>query len=32
LADLRGILKGETETTPEEIDAAKYRGISRNPL
>ncbi|MFA7236662.1 MAG: hypothetical protein WC058_07345 [Phycisphaeraceae bacterium] len=25
LADLRGMLKGQTQTTPEEIDAVKYR-------
>lgn len=28
LAELQGILKGETQTTAEEIDAVKYRGIS----
>jgi hypothetical protein len=27
LADLRGILKGETQTTAQEIDAVKYRGV-----
>ena len=26
LADLRGMLKHETQTTAEEIDAVKYRG------
>lgn len=26
-ADLEGILEGETQTSAEEIDAVKYRGI-----
>lgn len=27
LADLRGMLQGEAQTTAEEIDDVKYRGI-----
>jgi hypothetical protein len=31
LADLRGVLQRDTQTTAEEIDAVKYRGRQEPP-
>lgn len=31
-ADLKGMLAGESQTTAEEIDAVKYRGLPEDKL